>query len=76
MLIGSLGTALPLYFYSASIRDMGPAKTNLMIFSSMPVFVSLMAYLILGENISIGQFLGGILVVSSLGIGLRHTRNL
>lgn len=74
--ISSLGTAWPLYLYSASIADMGPAKTSLIIFSSMPVFVSILAYFILGEAISIWQLMGGALVVSSLIIGLRHTRNL
>ncbi len=72
--ISCLGTALAIYLYSYAIKHMGPARTSLIVFSSMPVFVFLLAFLILGESISVWQLLGGILVVSSLVIGLRHTR--
>lgn len=72
--ISCLGTALAIYLYSYAIKHMGPARTSLTVFSSMPIFVFILAYLILGESISIWQVLGGILVVSSLIVGLRHTR--
>ncbi len=72
--ISGLGTALDIYLYSLAIKRMGPAQTSLIIFSSMPIFVFLLAFLILGEGISAWQLLGGILVVSSLVVGLRHTR--
>lgn len=72
--ISCLGTALAIYLYSIAIKHMGPARTSLTVFSSMPVFVFILAFLILGEKISIWQMLGGILVVSSLVVGLRHTR--
>jgi drug/metabolite transporter (DMT)-like permease len=72
--IGCLGTALALYLYSVSIHAMGPSRTNLTIFSSMPIFVAILAYCILGEKLTLWQLLGGALVICGLGIGLRHTR--
>lgn len=72
--IGIIGTSLGIMLYSSSIKHMGPARSNLTIFSSMPLFVFVLAYLILGEKIDVWQILGGMLVMSSLIIGLRHTR--
>lgn len=72
--ISCLGTALAIYLYSIVIRNIGPTRTSLIVFSALPVFVIMLAYFILGESISIWQLLGGILVVSSLIIGLPHTR--
>ncbi len=72
--ISCLGTALAIFLYSVAIKHMGPVRTSLTVFSSMPVFVLILDFLILGEKISVWQILGGILVVSSLVVGLRHTR--
>ena len=72
--ISAMGTALAIYLYSIAVKNMGPARTSLTSWGAMPVFVFVLAYVVLGENISLWQVLGGILVVSSLVIGLRHTR--
>jgi len=72
--ISLFGTALALYLYAYAIKHMGPTRANLVIFSSLPLFVLVLAYVALGEGVSAWQILGGICVISSLVIGLRHTR--
>lgn len=72
--IGIFGTALAIYLYSVAVKHMGPARTSLISWSAMPVFVMGLAYILLGETITLWQALGGLLVISSLIIGLRHTR--
>lgn len=72
--IGLFGTALAIYLYSIAVKHIGPARTSLISWSAMPVFVFILAYLLLGEKISLWQIVGGILVMSSLAIGLRHTK--
>lgn len=72
--ISFFGTALAIYLYSVVIKNMGPTRTSLIVFSALPVFVMILAFIILGESISLWQLLGGTLVLSSLVIGLRHTR--
>ena len=72
--ISFFGTALAIYLYSVVIKNMGPTQTSLIVFSALPVFVMILAFIILGESISLWQLLGGTLVLSSLVIGLRHTR--
>ncbi len=73
--ISCMGTALAIYLYSIAVKHMGPARTSLTSWGAMPVFVFMLASIVLGEHISVWQVLGGILVVSSLVIGLRHTRS-
>ncbi len=72
--IGTIGTALGTYLYSYSIKHSGPARTNLTVFSTMPLFVALLSLIFFGVFPSVWQIIGGILVISSLIIGLQHTR--
>ena len=72
--MGCLGNAFSYYLYSFAIKSMGPTRTNLIVFGTIPIFVMILASLILGETISVWQFVGATLVVSSLAVGLPHTR--
>ena len=65
-----IGSALDIVCYSASIKYTGPAWTNLIVFSTMPVFVFILEYLLLGKSLSVYQFLGGFLIVLSLLLGV------
>lgn len=70
--IGSIGTAGGIYLYSVSLKNIGPATTSLLVFSTMPVFVFILSFFLLGEHATTWHILGGSLVISSLFIGLRH----
>jgi len=70
--VGILGTPVGLILYSLSIKRVGPATTNLLIFSTMPIFVGILAFFLLGERMTIWHALGGSLVIGSLVLGLRH----
>lgn len=72
--IGSIGTGLGTYLFSYCIKHSGPARTSLTVFSTMPLFVAVLSFVLFGVYPSMWQIIGGFLVVSSLVIGLRHTR--
>jgi drug/metabolite transporter (DMT)-like permease len=72
--IGSIGTGLGTYLFSYSIKHSGPARTSLTVFSTMPLFVAILSLLLFGIYPSLWQIIGGLLVVSSLIVGLQHTR--
>lgn len=69
--IGTLGTAIGLVLYSLSIKQAGVPMTSLVIFSTMPVFVFLLSFFLLGDSISVWQASGGLLVISALFLGLK-----
>ncbi len=72
--ISCIGTAFAIILFSTAIKHMGPARTSLTMFSSMPLFVFMLSYFFLGETITVWQVVGGLLVISSLVVGLPHTR--
>lgn len=65
-----LGSAVDIVCYSFSIKYMGPAWTNLVVFSSMPLFVFILEYLLLGKCLALYTLLGGFLIIASLFVGL------
>lgn len=69
--IGIFGTAVAIIFYSMAITEMGAVMTSLIVFSTMPIFVFLLSFFILGDSISIWQGGGGFMVLLGLLIGLR-----
>jgi drug/metabolite transporter (DMT)-like permease len=69
--IGSLGTALSIVCYAVSIKKVGPAMSNLLVYSPMPIFVFLMAYFFLGNTISLWQAGGACLVLGSLFLAIK-----
>jgi len=70
--VGTLGTAAGMLFYSMGIKRAGPATTNLIVFSTMPVFVGIFSFFLLGEHLTQWHIIGGTLVISALIIGLRN----
>lgn len=69
--IGVLGTAIAVVFYSLSVVHLGPAKTSLFVFSTMPIFVFILSFFILGDTISSWQAGGGLMVLCALILGLK-----
>jgi len=70
--IGIFGTAGGMYCYSVGIKRVGPAMTNLVVFSTMPVFVFALSFFLLGEHLTPWHAIGGTMVISALIIGLRN----
>lgn len=71
LFVGAVCTALPIVIYSIAIHNLGPAMTNLLVFSSMPIFVFIIGYFALGDKISLWQAAGGLLVLLALFVGLK-----
>ncbi len=69
--ISSFGSALAIIFYSSAIKQIGPGRVSLLVFGSMPVFVAILALVLLGERLSVWQLLGGIVVVTALFLAER-----
>lgn len=67
--ISFFGSAFAIILYSAAIKHIGPARTSLLVFSTLPLFVFIIAFITLGECISVWQIIGGHLVISSLIVG-------
>lgn len=68
--IGIFGTAIAIICYSTALQKMGPAKTSLIVFSTQPIFVFILSFLLLGDSISCWQAGGGLLVLLALLIAL------
>lgn len=71
IIMSCLGTALAFYLYIIAIKHLGPSLTTLITYSAIPLFVFIMAYLFLGESITLWQILGCILVIGALALGIR-----
>lgn len=72
--ISFLGSTAAIFMYAYAMKQLGPALISLIVFTTMPIFTIILAFFMLGETFSIWQLVGSILVVSSLILGLRQTR--
>jgi drug/metabolite transporter (DMT)-like permease len=66
--IGILGTAVTFWLYADIIREIGPKKTNLFIFSIVPLAAMLLAYMLFGTIMNFWQILGACCVGSALAL--------
>ncbi len=64
--ISCFGSALAIIFYSSAIKQIGPGRTSLLVFGTMPVFTVVLAFVLLSERVSVWQLMGGVLVVVGL----------
>lgn len=69
--ISVLGSSLATFLYASALRHLGPSCINRLVYTTMPIFTLMLAYLLLGETISIWQVAGGTLVIGSLVVGLQ-----
>lgn len=69
--IGIPGTALGLWLYSKSVRELGASIASLLVFSTLPIFAFFIAYFTLGDSLSIWKALGGLCVIASLILGMK-----
>lgn len=60
--LGILPTAVAYLFYYRGVRDVGPASSATMMFL-VPVFGTVSAFILLGQQISLGQAAGGLLMI-------------
>lgn len=74
VLLGTVGTAIPIPLFLAGVKLVGPGKAA--IYSTIePVITVLLAAAILGEPLAVGQLLGGALILSAV-LWLRAERPL
>jgi drug/metabolite transporter (DMT)-like permease len=71
LFISALGTSLAFYLNTVAIKYLGASLSTLITFATMPVFVFILSFLLLGETITSAHILGGLLVISSLILGLK-----
>ncbi len=64
--IGIIGTSLLYILYIYSIEYIGPKLTAFIMYSSRPVFVAILAVLLLGAHVSYWQAMGGVLICIAL----------
>lgn len=64
--LGIFGTALTFWLYANIIKYLGPKKTNLYIFSLVPIFSTILSFFILGTTINLWQILGCFCVLLAL----------
>lgn len=68
--IGSLGGAFIATYYIKVVKELGAALCNMIIFSTGPIFTALLSMILLGKAPSLYHFIGGLLVIVGLYIGL------
>lgn len=72
LIISCMGTALAFYLYIIALKHLGASYTTLITFSTIPLFAFIMAYLFLGESITLWQIAGSLLVIGALAIDIRR----
>ncbi len=69
--ISFFGSTLAIFLYARALKHLGAARIGLLVFTTMPIFVTILAYCVLGETLTIWQLTGGALVLASLAMSLR-----
>ena len=72
--VGCMATAFGIVLYSNSVKNLGVPLTSLIVFSAQPIFISGLAYIFLGECLTVWQIAGGICVITALFWGLMKHR--
>lgn len=70
--ISFMGSTLAIFMYAYAMRDLGPARSGRIVFTSMPICTVFLARFILHEPLTIWQLIGGLLIATSLWLGLRQ----
>lgn len=73
MFLGILASAVSFVLWNNSIRLLGPAKTSNYLYL-MPFFSMIAGHLFLGETITIGGLVGGVLVIGGVYFAERRPR--
>jgi drug/metabolite transporter (DMT)-like permease len=68
--LGAIGTALAYTLFAFSVKEIGPSLTALIAFSMTPLYTALLAYLFLGEIVTVWQLVGGLLIMISVGLAV------
>ena len=68
--LGAIGTALAYTLFAYSVKEIGPSLTALIAFSMTPLYTALLAYVFLGEIITVWQLVGGVLIMISVGLAV------
>ncbi len=68
--LGAVGTALAYTLFAFSVSEIGPSLTALIAFSMTPLYTAALAYLFLGEIVTLWQLFGGILIMISVGLAV------
>lgn len=63
--LGFFGTVLGFFWYYDGIRSIGPAKASVFI-NFVPVSAIVLAYFILGEEVTVSLFVGAVLVIGGV----------
>lgn len=69
--LGLLGTALAYTLFAYSVQQVGPGLTALLAFSMTPLYTAFLAWLLLGEALSLWQLAGGLLIVAAVALAVR-----
>lgn len=66
--IGLIGTSVLYVLYIKSVELIGPSLTAFIMYSTRPAIVAILAYLVLGSQVSWWQFVGGLFIVGALAL--------
>lgn len=69
--LGIFGTGFGMILYSMSVKRKGAELSSLIVYSTMPIFVSIFSFFLLGDHLSVWQMSGGALVLAALVIGIK-----
>ncbi len=70
--ISLFGSALAIFLYANAMKQLGPVRSSLIVFTTMPIFAAMQSHLLLGEILTGWQLVGGSLVIVALALGLRQ----
>jgi drug/metabolite transporter (DMT)-like permease len=74
LFMGIFSSGIGILLYNLSIRLIGPTKTSSLVYSLVPVFVAILAYIFFGEPITPVIVLSMVLIIIGLNMVLRETR--
>mgnify|MGYP001276139156 CR=1 FL=1 len=70
--MGFLGSGIGYLTYNFSVRYIGPTRTSSFVYSVVPIFVAVLAWCLLGQQITVVMSLSAVLILA--GLGLMMTR--
>ncbi|MDQ0158182.1 DMT family transporter [Alkalibacillus salilacus] len=63
--LGIFPSVIALYFWNAAVQNLGPSLSSVFL-NLLPVFTTIGAMIFLGENVSLAQVAGGVVVVAGV----------
>lgn len=72
--LGTLGTVGVFITFLSAVKSLGPSMASFVLFSLLPLFVAALSYFLLGNPLSVWQGIGGLLILTALGITVRRKK--